>query len=139
MTGEEFARAFTEAWAEPTPERLVALLHHEVRLVAPLTRSTVGANEARREFERLFALIPDLRGRVHRWSATDDVVFIEFSLSGTFGGKSLEWRLVDRFLLSDGQAVERVSYFDPIPLIATVLRRPSGWPAWVRSVTTAAR
>jgi SnoaL-like domain len=132
-SAEEFVVAFADAWARPTPERLARLLHPDVRLVAPMMASTVGLDEAREEFGRVIGLLPDIRGRVHRWSGAGDVVFIEFTLSATFGGRPVEWRLVDRFLLADGLAVERVSYFDPLPLAATLIRRPSGWPRLWRS------
>jgi hypothetical protein len=132
-SAEEFVAAFADAWARPNPERLARLLHPDVRLVAPMMASTVGLEEAREEFGRVIGLLPDIRGRVHRWSGTGDLVFIEFTLSATFAGRPVEWRLVDRFLLADGLGIERVSYFDPLPLAATIIRRPSGWPRLWRS------
>jgi ketosteroid isomerase-like protein len=128
-----FAASFAEAWAEPTPDRLMSLLHPDVRLVAPLMATTVGHDEARREFTRLFELMPDIRGRVQRWSGTEDVVFIEFTLSGTLRGHPIEWQLVDRFRLEDGLGIERVSYFDPLPLVAAFARVPSAWVRLWRS------
>lgn len=128
-----FAAAFAEAWAEPTPDRLSSLLHPDVRLVAPLMATTVGRDQARREFSRLFELMPDIRGRVARWSGTEDVLFIEFTLSGTLGGRPIEWRLVDRFRLEDGLGIERISYFDPLPLIAAFARVPTAWGRLWRS------
>lgn len=128
-----FAASFAEAWAEPTPDRLVGILHPDVRLVAPLMATTVGHDEARCEFSRLFGLMPDLRGRVERWSGAGGVVFIEFTLSGTLEGHPIEWRLVDRFRLEDGLGIERVSYFDPLPLVAAFARVPSAWGRLWRS------
>ena len=128
-----FAASFAEAWAEPTPDRLLSLLHPDVRLVAPLMATTVGHDEARREFSRLFELMPDIRGRVERWSGTEEIVFIEFILSGTLNGHSIEWRLVDRFRLEGGLGIERVSYFDPLPLVGAFARVPSAWGRLWRS------
>jgi len=55
-------------------------------------------------------------------------VFIEFRLRATIGGRPFEWPVVDRFLLrEDGMAVERISYFDALPLLAAAAARPSGW------------
>ncbi|MGC1166050.1 MAG: hypothetical protein WA862_08075 [Solirubrobacterales bacterium] len=59
---------------------------------------------------------------------------IEFTLSGTTAGVPLSWRAVDHIVLrEDGLASQRVSYFDSVPLILTVLRHPGAWPAFVRS------
>ena len=129
----EFVAAFADAWAQPTPDRLLALLHPDVRLFAPLTAPTVGLESARDEFRRVFELFPDLHGQVHRWSAAGDLVFIEFTLLGTFEGRPLQWHAVDRFLLADGRGLERVSYYDPSPLVTALIRSPSGWRKWWKS------
>ncbi|MEA2468654.1 MAG: hypothetical protein QOJ57_2780, partial [Thermoleophilaceae bacterium] len=68
-----------------------------------------------------------------RWSATGDVVFIEFTLAGTFGGRPIAWDAVDRFVLRDGLAAERVSYFDALPLAIEMAMRPRGWRSLVSS------
>jgi hypothetical protein len=50
------------------------------------------------------------------------------------GGRPLESPLVDRFVVGDdGRASERVTYFDPLPLLAAVAGRPSAWWRFVRS------
>ena len=54
-------------------------------------------------------------------------MFIEFTLSGTYGGKPIAWRAVDRFTFTEGLIAERVSFFDSVPLVLTLLRRPRGW------------
>jgi hypothetical protein len=85
-------------------------------------------DEVRCGFQPVFAWMPDLHGIVDRWGAADNVVFIEFRLRGTIGGKPFEWPVVDRFTLrQDGLATERVSYFDALPVLAAAARRPSGW------------
>ena len=132
-TAAKFVAAFGEAWARPTPEGLGALLAPDIRLIAPLMATTNGLEEAKQEFRRLLELVPDVHGMVERWSGGDDVVFIEFTLAATFAGRPIEWRLVDRFLLRDGLAIERVSYFDPLPIVAAMASRPSGWRRLWRS------
>jgi hypothetical protein len=132
-TADEFVTAFAEAWARPTPERLGRLLHPDVRLIAPMMAKTVGLEQAQAEFARVIELLPDIKGEVHRWGGSGAVVFIEFTLSGTFAGRPISWHAVDRFLLQDGLGIERVSYFDPLPLAATLARSPSGWGKLWRS------
>lgn len=134
VAAADFARRFAEYWRAPTPERLSMLLADRVRLVAPMTPLTETLEEGRRAFASLFELIPDLSGEVHRWGATDDGVLIEFTLSGTAGGKPISWRAVDRILLDEnGLATERISYFDSAPIALAALGRPRAWSAFVRS------
>ena len=61
-------------------------------------------------------------------------VLIDFTLSGHSGGAPIAWRAVDRIEIGeDGLATERISYFDSLPLVLAVARRPRAWPAFVRS------
>jgi ketosteroid isomerase-like protein len=129
----EFVRRFEGAWATSKVEALLELLTEDVVLVQPGMPSTEGKEAARKVFARLLRLIPDLHVEVHRWAARDEVVFIEFTLVGTFGGREVSWPAVDRFLIRDGLAAERLSYFDPLqPLLATATR-PKGWGRLLRS------
>jgi hypothetical protein len=136
----DFAGRFAEYWRAPTPERLDIVLAEQVHLVTPMTPVTHTLDEGRRAFAGLFELIPDITGEVHRWGTTADGVLIEFTLSGTAGGKPISWDAVDRFVIGDdGLATERVSYFDSAPIALTAARRPRSWPALVRSRLRARR
>jgi hypothetical protein len=129
----DFAARFADYWRAPTPERFGLVLADRVRLVAPMTPVTETLAEGKRAFAGLFELIPDLTGEVHRWGATEDGVLIEFTLSGTAGGKPISWHAVDRFVLGDdGLASERVSYFDSMPIVLAAATRPRGWPTLLR-------
>lgn len=131
----DFVARFADYWRAPTPERLSLVLADRVRLVAPMTPVTGTLAEGKRAFAGLFELIPDLTGEVHRWGATADGVLIEFTLSGTAGGRPISWNAVDRFVIGeDGLAGERVSYFDSMPIARAALTRPRGWPALLRSL-----
>jgi hypothetical protein len=130
----DFARRFAEYWRAPTPQGLSTVLAEQVRLVAPMTPVTHTLAEGQRAFAGLFELVTGLTAEVHRWGATADGVLIEFTLSGTAGGKPISWHAVDRFVLGeDGLATERVSYFDSMPIALTAARRPRAWPAFIRS------
>ena len=134
MAAADFAARFADYWQAPTPEGLDTILAEHVRLVAPMTPVTETLAAGRGAFAALFELIPDLTAEVHRWGATADGVLIEFTLSGTAGGRPIAWDAVDRFVIgADGLATERISYFDSAPIALTALRRPRAWPAFVRS------
>jgi ketosteroid isomerase-like protein len=123
----EFVRQFGAAWATSDPDALAARLTEDVVLIQPGMPPTVGKAAAREGMARLLRLIPDLHVRVHRWAARNEVVFIEFTLIGTFGGKELSWPAVDRLIVRDGLIAERISYFDPLPIFLATVGRPRGW------------
>ena len=117
----DFVERFRDFWSSPVPERLDIVLSQDVVLAAPAMPTTQGLAEAKLAWAGLLGLIPDLSTEVVRWAASDDGVFIEFTLSGTVAGSEITWPAVDRFVLNeDGLASERVGYFDPSPLLAAM-------------------
>jgi ketosteroid isomerase-like protein len=129
---EEFVTKFADFWDDPSPQRLPELLHPNVVLVQPLARPMIGTKAAQAEFQRFLCCLPDLRGRVDRWCGDDDLVFIEFRLHARIGRKDIDWPNVNRLVLRDGKAIERVTYFDPLAILPTLLRHPSIWWRWWR-------
>ncbi len=131
---ELFAKAFADHWAAPSVDGLKVLLTDDVRLVQPMSKPAIGIEAAKRWLAGVLAMIPDIRAEVDRWSATGESVFIEFRLIGTIAGRRVEWPVVDRFLLADdNRARDRVSYFDPLPLLSAGLRSPTGWLQLLRT------
>jgi hypothetical protein len=129
----QFVQAFAKVWAHPTMEGFARLLHPDVRLAAPMMKTTVGRDAGLEELGRLLWLRPDVRIEVNRWGARGDVVLIELTLMATVGGRLLRVPAVDRILLKDGLVLERVTYADPIPVLLTLLRHPRDFLRWVRS------
>ncbi len=130
----DFVRRFTEFWQAPVPERLDTVLAPDARLSAPMVPTTYGLEDGRRAFAELFELIRDMTAEVHRWGATFDGVLIEFTVRGTAGGSPISWESVDRFVLDEhGLATERFTYFDSLPLVLALARRPRAWPGFTRS------
>jgi len=126
----EFVEFFADGWriGATQPERFFA--HFGGRLTAaavmiqPLSRVFRGPQGLRALFGPLFGVMPDLRGEVVRWGATEDGVLIELALRGTLRGRPVEWTTVDRIILREGVIAERRSYFDPLPLLRALLSRP---------------
>lgn len=136
----DFVKRFTEFWQAPALERLDTVLAPNASLSAPMIPTTHGLEGGKRAFEDLFELIPDMTAEVHRWGATSDGVLIELTVRGTAGGTPVSWQSVDRFVLDrNGLATERFTYFDSLPLLLTMLRRPRVWPAFIRSRTNRQR
>lgn len=128
---EEFVEKFTDYWRDPSPDRLPDLLHPDVVLRQPLAGPMFGLAAAQRDFGRFLACLPGLHGEVDRWCADGDLVFIEFRLRVRLGRDDLEWPNVNRLILREGKAVERVTYFDALSLVPALLRHPSVWWRWL--------
>lgn len=130
-----FAEVFTEGMKLGDAERFIAhfepYLAPDAQFHQPLAPTWHGREGFARGFRGLFGLIPDLRGQVHGWVTEERTLFIEFTLSGTLGGRPISWRAVDRFSFDEaGLVCERINFFDPLPVIGALLTRP---PAWRRA------
>lgn len=109
-------------------------MHPNTELIQPIARTARGPGALRQLFLPLFKAIPDLVGDLKRSGATSDGVFIELTLRGHLGGRSVEWTVVDRIILENGLIRQRRSYFDPAPLLKAVALRPRASLPLLRSV-----
>ncbi|MFB8005057.1 nuclear transport factor 2 family protein [Nocardia sp. NPDC056000] len=121
---ETFVKRFADAWADPTFERLIALVHTDAELIQPFSRNVIGHKKIDRWLKRTFAIIPDLRGEVISWAYRGDVLFIELRLYGTIGRRPVEWISVDRITLDGDRVRRRHANFDPTPLILPLAMSP---------------
>lgn len=121
---EMFVKRFADAWADPTSERLMALVHADAELVQPFSRNIIGHVKIGRWLNRTFAIIPDLRGEVLSWAYRGDVLFIEVRLHGTIGRRPVECVSIDRITLNEGKILRRVAHFDPAPLLWPIAMNP---------------
>ena len=126
-----FAAKFAEAWAQPTPERLVALLCDDVTLLQPHLPPIRGKAAARAELSRLLRWLPELHGDGFRAGGEGDVVFIEWRMRRSRTSSDFI-PAVDRFLLRDGLGLERIVYFDQFRMMRMVLAHPSLWPGFLK-------
>jgi hypothetical protein len=134
MTAAEYVDRFADFWSAPSAERLGEVLGEWVHLVAPMTPTTRTLEDGRGAFAEIFSLIEGLTGEVRRWGETEDGVLIELILRGRLGGRPITLEAIDRLVIGeDGLATERISYFDPTPLLMAAARRPRAWPRFVRS------
>ena len=130
---EQFVAKFASFWRHPSHEQLPELLHPDVVLVQPLAPRTVGLEAAQTQFQRFLCSLPGLTADVDHWRGDDDIMFIEFRLRATIGRDVLEWPNVNRLRLRDGKGIERITYFDPLAVLPTLLRHPSIVWRWHRS------
>ncbi|MFD8098040.1 nuclear transport factor 2 family protein [Nocardia fluminea] len=130
MSAEQFVANFIDFWDRPSVDRIPEILHPDVVLTQPMSPPMHGIAAAQREFAQIWRFLPDLRAHVDRWRGDDNVVFIEFRLLAHVGRHRIEWPNVDRMILRDGKAIQRMNYFDPLPVLPIVLKHPSLWRRW---------
>ena len=128
----EFVERFMRFWAAPDPAALDELLHDDAHLVQPLMPEARSRAAYARSTRRLSRSCRPARPHAPL-GPTEDGVLIEHTLAGTLGGKALSWDLTDRITLRDGRVVERIAYFDPLPLVLGVVQRPRAWLPLLRA------
>jgi hypothetical protein len=137
-SAEQWVEQFKLGWRagngpDAFAEHFRPMLAPDVRLVQPQLPPLRGFEAFKELFVKpTFALIPDIHGDIERWAADEATIYIELTLRGTIGRRSVSFRACDRLSMRDGVAIERESYFDPAPLLNAVLRSPSAWPRFVR-------
>ena len=129
----DFVDRFTAAWDAPSVERLNALLHPDVELIQPLQPPLRGLRDVTAAWNRIFGLIPDLRGDVLSSAVEGDDVFIELKLGGTVAGTRIEWVTLDRIKLRDGLVLQRIANFDSLVIIRQLVRHPRALAAFAKS------
>jgi len=132
-----FVRVFEDGWRDPSFEPFVARflpwMHPDVRGTLPMEPVAVGHAAFREQFRRVFALFPDLRGTVKRATVDGEVAIIVVELRATLGGKPFSWTASDRFTFVGEKVAERITSFNPAPLLFAIATRPSAWGRWWRS------
>lgn len=131
---EQVVEAFATGWRDPDPHAWDQLLADDVALRQPLLQNGRGRALWQQEVGRLLEFLPDARGEVLRWAGRGDAVFIELRVDATLAGRPLSFTAVDRLRIDPAGVVQqRDSFFDPAPVAAVVVRRPSAWWSWWRS------
>ena len=134
-----WVEAFTEGWRAPAgadafADHFEPLLDPDVRLIQPMLPAINGLAEWRAGFLKpTFTMFPGLRGEVHGWASSGDVVYIDFDLIAPIGRRQVRWPVVDRFTLRDRRPIDRITYFDPTPLARAIATSPGTWPRLLRA------
>jgi hypothetical protein len=136
---ERYVAAWQKGWAHGAGE---ACLNDHARTIRdehtvyiqPLFDAVTGEEGMRRLFGRIFALIRDMTVELDHWAVDEGVAFIEFTLTGTVGGRPVQVRGVDRMQLDGDKLVMRESYLDPLALLIALVTRPRAWPQALASL-----
>ena len=66
-------------------------------------------------YRQLFAAIPDARDEIRSFDAIGDKVYVQFTLTGHWGGvpeKGLQVRIMSIYVVKDGHIAEDTTYYD---------------------------
>ena len=117
---ERFMQRYMEVWPSFDADRLEeaidpeATIHH-----SGMANPIRGADEP--DYVRaLKALMPDISLEVANWAAKDDVVFIEYEVSATLAGRSLNWTGIGRFKLCGERVIDAIGRWDNLELLAQI-------------------
>lgn len=123
---EQTARSYFDAVGRRDLEAMAGFYDSEVVLDLVPVGVKRGPDEYRAFFEELFRAIPDLEFQVTRITANADVAAVEWRLSGTFSGASLqgieatgrhvEVRGCDCLDIKDGKILKNTAYYDGMQL-----------------------
>jgi hypothetical protein len=138
MTPAEFVEIFEVGWKESKPDGFLAffgrLSHPDVIATQPLLPTAVGPAAYMRSFENTFRLMPDMSAEVLGYGGSDDDVYVESMVRATVGGRPTEFHVVDHFQLRDQLIYRRDAFFNPQPIVISVLLRPWVLPAVARAM-----
>ncbi len=119
-----FVQTFTDVWARPTLDSLMAPLRDDVTLIQPLSKPLYGKQAARKAFRQILTRFPGLKGEIHGGEGSGDTVFIDWTMVVPIGRKKHHLPVIDKVTLEDGLVKERIAYFDPSPLFGPIARSP---------------
>jgi len=141
---ESAVQWFAEGWDDPGSldalcDYFLPGIHRDVRLIQPGTGLLTGHEGFRRLFALPFALLSGIRIDVERWAASGDDLYIEYTMSGRLGPRTVSWTGANRLTFRDGLLAERIAWFDPAVLLGAVARRPASWPRAARALARARR
>jgi len=107
---------YVATWASREPRIMARMWHEDGRLRHPALDQELDGATVPLNNDNTKALIPDLQWRLRHWAARGDVVFLEWSNSGTLNGTHLDWEGVDRMVLRGDRIAEEVVFFDTYPM-----------------------
>lgn len=120
---------FAKRWSPIDPEALRDLMHSDTRNLIPPMTSPVDADGVVAHFKQVAAQVPGLRLAVTRWATAGDAVFVEWLATAQLGGRTLEWRGIDRVLLRGDRTYAGEAFWDTrrvAELVAEIQRAGSG-------------
>jgi hypothetical protein len=104
------------------PALLAAIFAPGASVRQPPVGRTFFAEEVEEYFTKVFEAMPGMRLDPIGWSARDDVVMIEWTITWPAGDSEVTWSGIDRFKVDPdtGLVLDEAVYFDMHPLWAAI-------------------
>lgn len=115
---ERFMQRYLGAWPGFDDQRLLEVVHPEATVHHSGMETPIRGEEEPHYVRGVKALMPDIGLKVANWAARDDVVFIEYELSGSVAGRQLSWTGIGRFKLRGERAIDAIGRWDNLDLLA---------------------
>jgi hypothetical protein len=120
MNAERFMQRYMEVWPSFDADRLDAAIDPEATIHHSGMESPIRGVDEPDYVRAIKTLMPDISLEVANWAASDDVVFIEYEMSGTLAGRSLSWTGIGRFKLRGERAIDAIGRWDNLELLAQI-------------------
>jgi len=116
---EAFVAAFADHWSDESGG-FAKLMHKDATLRTAGAGEPLPYDEAARFVAGVKQAIPDLSLRVLSWAERNNMVFTEWEMTGTIGGKKVAWQGINRNHLKGAKSVDAVSCWDRHSLMEQV-------------------
>lgn len=117
---ERFMQHYMEVWPSFDADRLSEAIDPEATIHHSGMEKAIRGTEEADYVRAIKALMPDIGLEVANWAAKDDVVFVEYEMSGTLAGQSLRWTGIGRFKLREERAIDAIGRWDNLELLARI-------------------
>lgn len=118
--GERFMRRYMEVWPSFDADRLGVAIDPEATIHHSGMEKPIRGDEEPDYVRAIKGLMPDISLEVVNWAVNDNVVFIEYEMSGTLAGRSLRWTGIGRFKLRGERAIDAIGRWDNLELLARI-------------------
>lgn len=121
VTRSEFLERYIHNWRHPDPDRFAAFYHPEASLENPGMKRPLTRSEMPGYYKFVLETFEDLRMQPVFAADSDDVMFVEWSMSARLRGREVSTRIVDRFTFRDNLVVDGRAFFDRLTLVRPFL------------------
>lgn len=117
---ERFMQHYMEVWPSFDADRLAEAVDPESTIHHSGMERPIRGTEEPDYVRAIKALMPDIKLEVANWAANGDVVFIEYEMTGTLAGQTLNWTGIGRFKLRGERAIDAIGRWDNLDLLAQI-------------------
>ena len=135
-----FVKKFSDYWLAPNLESVSTLVHDNAIFIQPLTKPLL-TTEYHKYIKSVLKVTPDINGEVIRYSESKnpDGLFIHWVMKFSIGSCQKEVSAVDIIHLSEGKVTNRTVHMDLLPVLGSIIIRPTVWFKWAKFILETSR